>query len=366
MRMKPQSPDFSIFITVLALLTFGIIMVLSASSVKASYMYNDPYYFFKRQVIWTFIGLSAMFFIMRSNYQKLRKYDLWFLGISLALLAAVLIPGVGKEILGSRRWIGVGSMSIQPSELVKLAVVLFLASRLSQYSYKIDDFRQGLAPYLGLMGLIALLIMLQPDLGTTIAVCSTIYIMLYVAGANRWHMGMLAVVGLAAVAVLAIIEPYRMRRITGFLDPWSDPVGTGFQLLQSLFALGSGGLFGVGLGQSKQKYFYLPEQHTDFIYAILGEEFGMMGTVAIVLLFFVLVWRGVKVAISCTDAFGTLLAVGVTFMIGVQAMINMGVVTGLLPVTGITLPFLSYGGSSLLFTLAGVGILLSVSRYSNR
>ncbi|QGG47852.1 stage V sporulation protein E [Heliorestis convoluta] len=366
MRLKARAPDFIIFLSVILLLTFGIVMVLSASSVKATYLYNDAFHFFKRQTMWALLGIAVMIAMMRLDYRRLIPYSKWFIIGSFILLIAVLIPGLGKTVSGSTRWLNLGPLAFQPSELIKLAVVIFVAHRLSQSGYKLTNLTKGLSPYLLLMAAIAGLILLQPDLGTAMAICGTIYIMLYVAGARKSHMISLGVIGVILIALAAILEPYRMRRITGFLDPWADPLGTGFHTLQSLFALGSGGLFGSGLGQSKQKYFYLPENHTDFLFAILGEELGMLGATFVIVLFFVLVWRGLRVAILCPDAFGSLLAVGLTCQIALQAIINMGVVTGLLPVTGITLPFLSYGGSSLFFTLAGVGLLLNISRFTPR
>ncbi|MBC9783252.1 putative lipid II flippase FtsW [Heliobacterium chlorum] len=364
MRLKPRAPDFTIFLAVILLLTFGIVMVMSASSVKAAYYYNDPFYFFKRQFMWALVGIAVMIAAMRFDYRKLARFSKPFLMVSLFLLVALFIPGVGKNIMGATRWLNLGPASFQPSELVKLAGVIYFAHNISKESHKLADFKKGLLPYLAIMGVIGLLILAQPDLGTAMAVCGTLFFMLYVGGAKKQHILGLGALGIVLIALAAILEPYRMRRITGFIDPWADPVGTGFQTLQSLFALGSGGLFGAGLGQSKQKYFYLPEQHTDFIFAILGEELGMIGAVCVILLFFVLVWRGIRVSVACPDAFGSILAMGLTVQVALQAIINMGVVSGLLPVTGITLPFLSYGGSSLVFTLSGIGLLLSISRFN--
>ncbi|MTV47559.1 putative lipid II flippase FtsW [Heliobacillus mobilis] len=364
MRLKPRAPDFTIFLAVILLLTFGIVMVMSASSVKAAYYYNDPFYFFKRQFMWALVGIAVMIIAMRFDYRKLARFSKPFLLVSLFLLVALFIPGVGKNIMGATRWLNLGPGSFQPSELVKLAGVIYFAHNISKEPHKLADFKKGLLPYLAIMGIIGLLILAQPDLGTAMAVCGTLFFMLYVGGAKKQHILGLGALGIVLIALAAILEPYRMRRITGFIDPWADPVGTGFQTLQSLFALGSGGLFGAGLGQSKQKYFYLPEQHTDFIFAILGEELGMIGAVCVILLFFVLVWRGIRVSVACPDAFGSILAMGLTVQVALQAVINMGVVSGLLPVTGITLPFLSYGGSSLVFTLSGIGLLLSISRFN--
>ncbi|ABZ84615.1 stage v sporulation protein e [Heliomicrobium modesticaldum Ice1] len=364
MRLKPRAPDFTIFLAVILLLTFGMIMVLSASSVRAAYATNNPFYFFQRQVLWALAGVVVMFVVARIDYRRLAPFSKHFLIFSILLSLAVFIPGVGKKVLGATRWINLGPASFQPSELLKLSVIIFLAHRLSQNPHKLEDLRRGLGPYLLLIGLIAGLLLLQRDLGTAIAICGAMYLMLYVGGAKPQHMIGLGVAGILGILAAAVLEPYRMRRLTGFIDPWSDPLDSGFHTLQSLFALGSGGLFGAGMGQSKQKYFYLPEQHTDFIFAILGEELGWVGAVCVLLLFFLLIWRGIRTAVSCPDAFGSLLALGLTVQVGLQAIINMGVVSGLLPVTGITLPFISYGGSSLVFTLIGIGLLINLSRFS--
>ncbi|MCW2278855.1 putative lipid II flippase FtsW [Heliophilum fasciatum] len=366
MRLKRKSPDVTILLAVVLLLMIGLLMVMSASSVRASYEYEDPFFFFKRQMMFAVMGLAVLVVLMRFDYRRLSPIANGFLIVSLILLLALFIPGVGKKVLGSTRWLNLGPASFQPSELVKLAVIFFLAKALSRDQHQLLDLFKGLGPYLALMGFIGLVLVVQKDLGTALAICGTMFLMLFVAGARTKHMGWLFGAGVGLVALAAYIEPYRMRRITGFLDPEADPQGAGYQLLQSLYALGGGGLFGSGLGQSKQKFFYLPEHHTDFIFAILGEEFGTLGAAVVIALFFLLIWRGIRVGVTCPDAFGSLLAVGLTAQVGLQAVINMGVVTGLLPVTGITLPFLSYGGSSLVFTLAGIGLLLSVSRYSPR
>jgi cell division protein FtsW len=243
-------------------------------------------------------------------------------------------------------------------------MVIFLAASLSQNRQRLQYLVHGLGPYLALMGLICLLILAQPDLGTAIAVAGTTYLMLAAAGADRRYLALLALLGVAAVALAIAIAPYRMARFTAFLDPWADPQGNGFQTIQSLLAIGSGGLFGTGLGQGRQKLYYVPENHTDFIFAILSEELGFIGAGLVVLLFLILIWRGFNTAFKAPDAFGSLLAAGLTIMLALQALINMGVVTGMLPVTGITLPLVSYGGSSLIFSLLGIGILLNISRYT--
>lgn len=361
--MKRGAPDFVLFAIVLALLSIGIIMVFSSSAVAAGQTIGDPFYYLKRQLLWALLGLVAMVIVMNIDYFHYRGYVDWFLLGSIILLA--LVPLIGLESKGATRSLGFGSISFQPAELAKIAMVLYLARNHSRNPLRIQSFGKGLMPSLLVMALLCGLIMLQPDLGTTVTLAGTTFIVLFAAGARLLHLGLLAVAGVAAVALAIYLEPYRMKRFLAFLDPWADPLGDGFQTIQSLLALGSGGLFGLGLGAGKQKLFYLPERHTDFIYAIIGEELGFFGAFTVLLLFFGFAWRGYKIALSTRDSFGSLVAVGITSLVIFQAIINLGVVTGSLPVTGITLPLISYGGSSLLFTLIGVGILLNVSRHAD-
>lgn len=339
-------------------------MVYSSSAVKGYVQYDDPYHFLKMEVIWVTLGLAAMLLAIRVDLRYVRQWAKPALILAIVLLIMVKIPGVGRRVNGADRWIGLGPLSVQPSEVIKLAMVLVMSHTLAIDPYKIKSFRKGLLPVLGLLGLIAGLIMLQPDLGTTLAVAGTTFFMLIAAGARVSHLMALGGTGLALVVAAIAAAPYRMNRIVAFLDPWADPQGKGYQTIQALLALGPGGLFGLGLGQSKQKFLYLPENHTDFIFAMIGEELGFVGATLVILLFFLFAWRGFRVAMGAPDAFTGFLAVGLTAMVIIQAMINMGVVSGVLPVTGITLPFLSYGGTSLVFTLLGVGVLLNISRDS--
>lgn len=366
LRLKKRSPDFLIFLVTILLLCIGVVMVFSASAVTAEQKFGDAYHFLKQQMLWVVIGVTAMITAMNVDYFRLKKLALPVLLIGLFLLAAVLIPGIGSEVKGAQRSIRFGPVGISPAEMIKLCLVFFMACSLGQNSEKLKSFTNGLLPYLGILGLAVLLIMLQPDLGTTIVVAGTVFVMLMAAGARWGHLISLAGVGIIGILAMIVLEPYRLRRMTAFLDPWSSPLDAGFQTIQSLYALGSGGLFGVGLGRSRQKMFYLPEQHTDFIFAILGEELGYLGVLVVISLLFLFLWRGLRTAVTCPDTFGSLLAVGITSMIVLQAMINIGVVSGSLPVTGITLPFISYGGSSLLFTLTAVGILLNISKFSTQ
>lgn len=364
MRLKKGPPDFILFITTLALIGIGLVMVFSSSAVTSSVNYDDAYYYFKKQLLWAIVGIFTMIVVMKINYVKLKELSLPILIIAVICLILVLTP-LGIEVKGSSRWLGVAPFVFTPSELTKLAMVMFLAKSLSINLDKMKLFKEGLLPYLCLLAIVCGLIMLQPDLGTSVAIAGTFFLMLLIAGADMRHMGVLALTGVAALGAAIYAAPYRMERWYAFLDPWSYASDEGFQTIQSLYALGSGGLFGMGLGRSRQKFFYLPEQYTDFVYAILGEELGFIGAFTVLTLFLLFAWRGFKIALNAPDIYGSLLAAGVTVMIVLQAAINIGVVSGLLPVTGITLPFISYGGTSLLFTMAGVGLLLNVSRYSN-
>ncbi|WP_338825306.1 putative peptidoglycan glycosyltransferase FtsW [Moorella humiferrea] len=362
MHRRAGPIDFWILLPCVLLLGIGIVMIFSASALTSSYSYGDPYFFFKRQMIWAALGLGGLFFTMQFDYTYLRRLAAPFLGVAIVLLILVLL--IGTTSRGSSRWLGIGSLSFQPSEIIKLAMVIFLANSLAQNRRYLNNLVQGIGPYLALMAFVCLLILAQPDLGTAVAVAGTTYLMLTVGGADKRYLALLAVLGVAAVGLAIAIAPYRMARFTAFLNPWADPQGNGWQTIQSLLAIGSGGLFGTGLGEGRQKLYYLPENHTDFIFAILSEELGFIGAAFVVILFLLLIWRGFQTAFKAPDTFGSLLAAGLTIMLSLQAFLNMGVVTGMLPVTGITLPLLSYGGSSLIFTLVGIGILLNISRYA--
>ncbi len=364
MQTKKSQPDLLLILTTLTLLSIGLIMVYSASAVWAGYKFDDSFFFAKRQALFAGVGVAAMFFVMNVDYWTWRSWAKAAVIICFVLLVAVLIPGIGMERNGSRSWIGVGAFSIQPSEFMKLAMIAFLAKFLSEKQKHITSVRQGLMPSLGLVFLAFGMIMLQPDLGTGTVMVGTCIVMIFIAGARIAHFVWLGLLGVAGFVALVVSAPYRIKRITSFLDPWEDPLGSGFQMIQSLLAIGPGGLFGLGLGQSRQKFFYLPEPQTDFIFAILSEELGFIGGSFIILLFSLLLWRGIRIALGAPDLFGTFLAVGIISMIAIQVMINIGVVTGLMPVTGITLPFLSYGGSSLTLMLMAVGVLLNISKHS--
>lgn len=361
---QQNAPDYALLGVILALLTVGVVMVYSASFVWADYKYADSLFFVKRQVLFAGTGVIAMFLIMLIPYGTWKKYAKVILGVCFLLLLLVLIPGVGMIRGGARSWIGVGAFSIQPSEFMKLGLIIFLAAYLAVNQKYITSFKKGFFPSIILVFTAFGMIMLQPDLGTGVVLVVTCMLMIFVAGARLAHFFGLALLGVGGFVFLIASAPYRISRITAFLNPWEDPLGDGFQIIQSLYAIGPGGLMGVGFGKSLQKYFYLPEPQTDFIFAILGEELGFIGGTLLLGLFTLLFWRGIKVAIEAPDLFGRFLALGIVAMLIIQVMINVSVVIGLIPVTGITLPFLSYGGSSLTLTLCSVGILLNISKYS--
>lgn len=360
---QPKLPDFVMILTIAALLGVGVVMVYSSSSISAQINFSDPYYFLKRQLLWSGLGIAAMLVTMQLDYHVWQRWAKPILLVTLLLLILVLVPGIGRVVNGARRWLGVGSLSLQPSEFAKLGMVLYYAASLAYSRYAAGNFVKGLLPQLLLLLTVFGLILKEPDLGTALAISATAFIMFFTAGAKMAHLSALATLGAVGVLAAVLVEPYRLRRLLAFSDPWSDPLNSGYHIIQSLYAIGSGGFFGVGLGRSREKFMYLPEPHTDFIFAVLGEELGFIGTATILLLFFLLAWRGYKVALSAPDRFGSLLAAGLTSMIMVQALMNMAVVTASMPVTGIPLPLLSFGGSALIFTLAAVGILLNVSKH---
>jgi cell division protein FtsW len=356
------TPDFMIIFSTLFILSIGIVMVYSASAVMSFREYGDWYFYTKRQLLFAILGIIAMFITMNVDYWVWRKWAKAGLIICFALLVLVLFIGIVRN--GAKSWIGVGSFSIQPAEFMKLAMIAYLAKLLSENQKKIPLFIKGLMPPLITVGMAFGLIMLQPDLGTGTVLVGTSMVIIYAAGARILHLFGLAMVGVVGFIAMVLMEPYRIKRIISFLDPWQDPLGSGFQLIQSLYAIGPGGLMGLGLGMSRQKYAYLPEPQTDFIFSILSEELGFIGGGTVLFLFLLLFWRGMRAAITAPDLFGSFLATGIIAMIAIQVVINIGVVSGMFPVTGITLPFISYGGSSLTLMLTAVGVLLNISRYS--
>lgn len=355
-----NSVDFVIVGVIIMLLCLGIVMVYSASNVIAANKFDDPFFYPKRQLIWAILGIIAMFWFSRYDYHNLRKHASKIAIASFAMLVLVLIVGVNRG--GSKAWLGIGSLGIQPSEFAKLGLIVFLAHMLCDAGERMQSFWRGFVPPLATAVAAVGLIMLEPDLGQSVVIMGTTLLMMFAAGTRMAHLGGFFGVGLLGFGGLVAAAPYRMQRVVAFLDPWKYPKDEGYQIIQSLYALGSGGILGLGLGNSRQKFMYLPEPQTDFIFSIIGEELGFLGGLSLLLLFGLLVWRGVRIAIYAPDEFGSLLGVGITGMIAVQVLINIGVVTGSMPATGITLPFISYGGSSLTLILSGVGILLNISK----
>lgn len=360
--------DLSFLAGVYILLAFGLLMVLSASSPIAyasSATNNDSFYYFKKQLLWAILGSVLMFFTANYDYRQLKKWATPALALSALLLLLVLIPGIGRKINDARRWIYIGPINFQPSEVAKIAMIVFFAYSLSR-NYKNLKYFSVFIMYLGILGVVAAIIMLEPHFSCTMLIVATLVIMLFVAGAKISHFCILAAPAALGIVALIIKAPYRLARVTTFLDPFKDIQGAGWQIVQSLYAIGSGGLFGAGLGQSRQKYMNIPEPQNDFIFSILAEEFGLLGTILVIAMFIFLITRGIKIALNAPDLFGTLLATGIVAMIAIQALVNIAVVTSSIPVTGMPLPFFSYGGTALAITLAEMGIVLNISKHSKR
>lgn len=353
-----------LIIAVVLLNLFGLIMIYSASNIWSDYKFNDPYKYLKSQGLFLIISYITLFIVSKVPYVEYKKKANVIFLVCVVLLVLVLIPGVGSVRNGSRSWFGIGGFGIQPSEFTKLGLIIFTSKYLSNNSKEIRDIKKGVLPILGILLLIFGLIMLEPDFGTGVVIVMTIVVLLFTSGVKMNFFIKIGVLGLIGVVALIIIAPYRMQRILSFINPWNDPLGSGFQIIQSLYAIGPGGLLGLGFGNSVQKHFYLPEPQTDFIFSIISEEFGFMGVLLVSILFITIIYSGFKIAMKCEDLFGKYLAFGITFGLAFQTMLNLMVVVGLIPVTGVTLPFLSYGGSSLLITMCGMGILLNISKNS--
>lgn len=356
--------DWILLIGIIIISLFGLLMIYSASYVWAEYKFGDPYKFVKTQALFLLLGYILIVMMLRVPYTKyLSKANLIF-GVCFLLLILVLIPGIGTVRNGSRSWFGIGGFGVQPSEFAKLGMIIFTSKYLAFNEKALKDIKKGVLPILGILMLVFGLIMLQPDFGTGVIIVISIIALLFVSGVKMGFFIKMGFLGLGGVVGLIIMAPYRMKRIVSFLNPWSDPLGSGFQIIQSLYAIGPGGLLGLGLGNSIQKHFYLPEPQTDFIFAIISEEFGFVGVLIVATLFLVIIYRGFRIAIYCENKFGKYLAFGITFQLAFQALLNLMVVVGLIPVTGVTLPFLSYGGSSLLITMLSMSILLNISKYN--
>src|SRR6266571_3165776 len=325
---RKLAPDLWLFGVAVVLLSVGVVMVYSASAIVAGDRFHDPYFFLKRQLCWALLGAAGLWVALRVDYRRLERFVLPLLVVSVALL-------------------------------------VYLAAFLGRKRDSLDDFRQGLLPPLAVAGTLGALVLAQPDLGNCLTLIALTFALLFLAGGRLGHLGLILAPAVPLIAIAIWAAPYRLRRITAFLDPWSDPRGSGFQIIQSWLAFGNGGVLGQGIGASKQKLFYLPEPHTDFIFAIIGEELGFLGAVAIVALFMVLVWRGLRIGLRAPDPFGAYLALGITVLIAIQTLVNLGVVMGLLPTKGLPLPFISFGGSALLVTMLSTGVLLNISQHAH-
>ncbi|BCA55829.1 integral membrane protein involved in stabilizing FstZ ring during cell division [Nitrospira sp. KM1] len=354
--------DHTILFITLTLALLGLVMVFSASAIVAGNRFHDPEFFLKRQVAWLGFGFALMHIASRIDYALWKKLSLPILLCMTALLVIVLIPGFGVVAKGARRWLHVGPISMQPAEMVKLVAVLYLAAYLTKKAEKLSLFRSGLLPPLIVIGLLGGLVLLEPDLGTVVVIGLVSVGLLFLGGARVSHLIALGLCAIPVVLMLILGSSYRRQRFLAFLAPWKDASDGGFQITQSFLAFGSGGPLGVGLGEGKQKLFFLPEAHTDFVLALIGEELGLAGTATVILLFAVFVWRGFVISSRARMPFGKFLGMGLTLLIGIQALVNAAVVTGLVPTKGLTLPFVSYGGSSLVISFICVGILLSISR----
>ena len=351
-----------IFLSAFLLSAFGLLMIYSSSHIWSEYKFNDPYYYVRHQLIFFFIGLILIYFIRKIDYKLYYKYSNIILLGSFILLVLVLIPGLGQVRNGSRSWFGIGSLGIQPSELAKISLIIFTAKYLSKSEKTIKFFKNGTLPILLIIFLFFGLIMLEPDFGTGMVIVMSLMFMLFISNIKLSFFGIMGTLGLGGIAALIIIAPYRLARILSFLNPWSDPLGSGFQIIQSLYAIGPSGLFGKGLGNSVQKHFYLPEPQTDFIFAIISEEFGFLGIMILSILFLTLFYNTIKISLNQKDLFAKYLSFGLIIEIIFQTILNISVVIGLVPVTGVTLPFISYGGSSLLISMISIGIILNISR----
>ena len=358
--------DFILLFAALVLVAIGIVMVYSTSAIIAGDRFGDPYFFLRRQAVYATIGFVLMILASLFPYEKLKRFAYPIFVVSVLFLIAVLVPGIGHRSGGAMRWLKIQTFSFQPSEFAKLGLVIFLAYLLAKKEEKIRSFSFGFLPPVLLSGLVIALVMIEPDFGAAFFLTAMVFLLLFVSGARVIYIAGALFMAIPVAYALLMNVGYRHKRLLSFIRPWDDPSGTSFQIIQSFLSFGSGGFFGLGLGEGKQKLFFLPAPHTDFIFSIIGEELGLVGAMVVVLLFFILTLRGVQIGLSLEDRFGAYLALGITLMISLQAAINMGVVLGLLPTKGLTLPFVSYGGTSLIVNLIGVGILLHLSTYAGR
>lgn len=363
MNVKRRSPDYILLAAILSLICIGVVMVYSASTSLSYALVGHEWHFIIRQILWTILGTIALYVASRINYRKWQQFAGLGVVCTVILLLLVWMPGIGVTIQGASSWLNLGVIRVQPSELAKVTLMIWLADRLAKRPERLTSFVSGTLPLLMVGGLISSLILLQPDLGNTVAIVLVFGMVLFVAGLPLAQILGLGGIGAVVLAQLIRIAPYRFERFMAFLDPWKDPLDTGYQIIQSLFAIGTGGLFGRGWGGGRQKMFFLPEPHHDFIFSTVAEELGFLGGSMLIALFAVVAVRGMRVALRAPDRFGGLLATGITTMVVSQAMINIAVVTASVPVTGITLPLVSYGGSSLLVVMGSLGMLLNISKH---
>ena len=351
-----------LFFLVIGIALFGIIMIYSASCIWAEYKFQDPFKFIKAQGIFFIIGVVIMLFLSKTDYKIYYEKANLILLICFILLILVLIPGIGTIRNGSRSWFGIGSLGIQPSEFAKIGLIIYVSKYLANNKKNMFDIKKGVLPILSVIFVFFGLIMLEPDFGTAMVIVLTLVVLIFTSGVKIDFFVKIGLVGLIGIVILIIIAPYRMARIVSFLNPWTDPLGSGFQIIQSLYAIGPGGLLGQGFMKSRQKHFYLPEPQTDFIFSIISEEFGFLGVLIVTSVFFLLFYLVLSIALKQKDLFAKYLSFGLSFGIIIQALLNLMVVVGIIPVTGVTLPFLSYGGSSLLVSMIGIGIVLNINK----
>ncbi|MFC1592456.1 putative lipid II flippase FtsW [Candidatus Omnitrophota bacterium] len=354
----------NILIITVVLICIGIVMIYSSSSIYAQKQFGDAMFFLKRHLLFLLIGTILSSVVLFVDYKKLRQFSKPLLFLTLFMLILILVPGASKAIGGARRWFRFGSFGFQPSEMANLVLIIYVADFISRKQKEMEDFISGYLPVMLVLGLSCGLILLQPDLGTALAICIVVYLMLYIGGMRIIHLVVTGLLFLPLLLVMILGVPYRRMRITAFLNPWQDPAGSGFQIIQSQIALGSGGLFGLGLGLSRQKLFFLPAAHTDFIFSIIGEELGFFGVLGVILLFLLLLFCGLKAIKNCPEPFGYYLGLGLLLSIVLRAFINISVVCGILPTKGLPLPFISYGGSALIFSMASIALILNISRGS--
>ncbi len=360
--MKNKRIDYILFFLSILICIFGIIMIYSASSIWAEFKFNDPLKYVKQQSLFFLIGIIVIIITTKLDLSILKKKANLILTICFVLLLLVLIPGIGSVRNGSRSWFGFGGLGIQPSEFAKIGLIIFTSKYLANNQKNMKDIKKGALPIFLVIAVFFLLIMLEPDFGTAMVITLTLVCLIFISGLKFSFFLKLGLLGLVGIVGLIAVAPYRIERIISFLNPWSDPLGSGYQIIQSLYAIGPGGLLGQGFMKSRQKHFYLPEPQTDFIFSIISEEFGFLGVIIVCSFFFIIFYRMLKIALKCNDLFYKYLTFGLAFGLLIQASLNLAVVVGLIPVTGVTLPFFSYGGSSLLVSMLSIGIVLNISK----